>query len=173
MGCGIVKVNNVIYFNAILFGPIDVERLREVLGDVLGPEISKTEVFPFSHTNYYDNKMHLPLYKYFASYGVIESPANLPLYKRILVDIEKAFSVNNKRLVNIDIGYLALEKIVVASTKNFSHRLYLGMGVYGDLQFLRFQNKYKALDWTFPDYKENFVLQFFENLRNSLLERNK
>jgi hypothetical protein len=171
MSCGIIKVNKVVYFNAILFGPVDIEHVREVLRDLLGPEISKTDVFPFSHTHYYDSKMHLPLHKYFASYDVIESPANLPLYKRILVDIEKAFTVNNKRFVNIDVGYLALEKIVVASTKNFSHRLYLGMGVYGDLQFLRLQKKYKPLDWTFPDYKENFVLHFFENMRNFLLER--
>lgn len=164
-------VKKVIYFNAILFGPVDIERVKGVIESLLGPEILKTEIFPFTHTDYYDSKMFLPLYKYFASYNIIETPANLALYKRILVDVEKAFSKNNKRTINIDIGYLALEKIVVASTKNFSHRIYLRDGVYGDLQFIRFNNTYKPLDWTFPDYKQNFVLKFFESMRNFLLEQ--
>lgn len=165
------EVKKVIYFNAILFGPVDIEPVKEIIESFLGPEILQTEIFSFEHTDYYNSKMILPLNKYFTSYNIIETPANLALYKRILVDIERAFSKDNKRTVNIDIGYLALEKIVLASTKNFSHRIYLGQGIYGDLQFLRLKNRYKPLDWTFPDYKQNFVLKFFENIRNFLLEQ--
>lgn len=170
MDCGIKVVNKVIYFNAILFGPIDLEDVKKNLESLFGPEIYQTENFPFTHTDYYNSKMYPPLHKYFAAYNIIESPANLAIYKRILVDIEKTCSKDNRRFVNIDIGYLALEKIVVASTKNFSHRIYIGKGVYGDLQFLRLKNKYKPMDWTFPDYKQNFVLQFFEKVRNFLIE---
>jgi hypothetical protein len=165
------KVNKTVYFNAILFGCIDQQSVRHALEELFGPEVLQTEIFPFNHTDYYNEKMFLPLYKYFASYNIVESPANLALYKRLLVDIEKALSKENKRTVNIDVGYIALEKIVVASTKNFSHRIYLGEGIHGDLQFLRSGNKYKAQDWTFPDYKQNFVLKFFENTRNFLIEQ--
>ena len=86
------------------------------------------------------------------------------------VEIENKFLIDNKRMINIDPGYVALEKVVAASTKNFSHRIYLGNSIYGDLQLIRKKGSYEKLPWTFYDYNTILSLDFFEKLRNKLKE---
>ena len=72
------------------------------------------------------------------------------------------------RTVNIDLGCLSLENIQLATGKPYSHRIYLGKGVYSDLTYV-FQNKtYKPLLWTYPDYKEKEVVTFFNSARETL-----
>ena len=72
------------------------------------------------------------------------------------------------RTVNIDFGCLSLENMQLATGKPYSHRIYLGKGVYSDLTYV-FQNKsYKPLDWTYPDYKEKDMINFFNSVRETL-----
>ncbi|MDY6821377.1 MAG: DUF4416 family protein [Deferribacterota bacterium] len=162
------NVKKVIYFNALTFGPYNIETINDKTKLVLGQVLFNTKVFDFIHTDYYNDKMVTPLKKCFIVYTLIDYPHRLPVLKRLFVNLEKKYIYLNKRMFNIDIGYIALEKIVVASTKNFSHRIYLKGGIYGDLQFIRKDGKYRPLQWTFQDYKQDFVLSFFERARNYL-----
>jgi hypothetical protein len=167
---GIKSVTNVIYFNAILYNAEKIERIDEKLQPFFGLPVITTEEFFFNHTDYYNKEMGDHLVKYFAAYDIIKSPSSLPQYKIMLLDFEEKYMEGHSRVVNVDIGYLALEKIVVASTKNFSHRLYIGEDIYGDLQLIRKNEKYNSLPWTYKDYKQDFVINFFENLRQVLLK---
>ncbi len=72
-----------------------------------------------------------------------------------------------KRKINVDTSYLELAKLVVASTKNFAHRIYLGQGIYGDLQLRFSKNEFIPNEWTFPDYKSESSIQFFKNVRTT------
>ncbi len=75
-----------------------------------------------------------------------------------------------KRMVNIDPGYLALEKVVLASTKNYSHRIHLSKGIYADLAY-RFINKsYAPLEWTYPDYMWDDTIALFNRWRAEYIE---
>ena len=59
---------------------------------------------------------------------------------------------DGRRAVNVDPGYIALEHVVLGTTKGFSHRIYLGEGIFADLTLLYENGSYRRLKWTYPDY---------------------
>ncbi|MCH7754248.1 DUF4416 family protein [candidate division KSB1 bacterium] len=58
-------------------------------------------------------------------------------------------------------------KLVVASAKNFAHRIYLGRGIYGDLQLRYCQGAFVENECPYPDYKSEPILQFLEKTRKT------
>jgi hypothetical protein len=66
--------------------------------------------------------------------------------------MERARGTGGRREANIDPGYLLLERLVLATGKNFSHRIYVGRGIYADLTLIYQRGAYRALPWTYPDY---------------------
>ncbi|MGA1846928.1 DUF4416 family protein [Deferribacter abyssi] len=170
-GGGIRKPHKVVFFNAIL---VDI-RYENIIDNCLSPIFGLPKIvskkFRFSHTSYYEKEMGNNLVKYFACYDIIDYPDKLANYKRIAVDIEDFFKENGKRKVNIDPGYVAMEKVVAASTKNFTHRIYIGESIYADLQLYRKNKKYVSLPWTFYDYQTSNTLAFFEECRKFLEEK--
>jgi hypothetical protein len=73
------------------------------------------------------------------------------------------------RSVNIDPGYLDRTKLVLATTKDSSHRIYLGQGIYGDIELMYRSGSFVSLEWTYPDYREAFAIEFFNKVRNAYL----
>lgn len=73
------------------------------------------------------------------------------------------------RRVNIDPGYLDRMKLVLATTKDCSHRIYLGQGIYGDIELMYGSGSFACLEWTYPDYREPFAVEFFNRVRNKYL----
>ncbi|MCA1928154.1 MAG: DUF4416 family protein, partial [Calditerrivibrio sp.] len=86
------------------------------------------------------------------------------------LEIEDRFKCEGKRKLNLDPGYVAIEKVVAASTKNFTHRIYMGKGIYGDLQLQRRGKRYEPLPWTFHDYALNATLSFFDRVREKIMD---
>ena len=83
----------------------------------------------------------------------------------------KIYTVNEKRLVNIDPGYICPAKLVLATTKNYSHRIYLNKNIYGDIH-LQFSNgTFQSQPWTYPDYQNKENIRFFNALRKRYLEQ--
>ena len=83
---------------------------------------------------------------------------------------EKEFLQEGKRLVNIDIGMITVENLQLATTKKFSHRIYLGGGIYSDLTFIFREGHFQCLPWTYPDYAHEEIRGFFREMRNVLLD---
>jgi len=127
----------------------------------------KSASFKFNYTRYYEKEMGAGLEKQFFSFKSLGSPEQLIDRKRRALELEKKFSKGGLRQVNIDPAYLELAKLVVASTKNFAHRIYLGRGVYGDLQLRYCHGEFVENEWTYPDYKSEPILQFLEKTRNT------
>ena len=79
------------------------------------------------------------------------------------------------RVLNLDIGLLTLENLTLATGKNFSHRIFLGKGVFSDLN-LQFENKiFKPRPWAYPDYSHPDFINFFTWVRGFLhrIQKNK
>lgn len=169
-GGGVRKPTQVILFCAILFNTEQVENSEKVVEENFGEIFLTSKKFSFSHTNYYKPEMGESLIKYFAGINKFIYPDEIVDLKLKAVEVEEKFLIGNKRMINIDPGYVALEKVVAASTKNFSHRIYLGNSIYGDLQLIRKKGSYEKLPWTFYDYNTILSLDFFEKLRNKLKE---
>jgi len=170
-GGGFRQTGRVIFFNAVLYNRDEVKDPDLIAEPLFGKPLAKSAEFDFSHTSYYEPEMGENLSKYFALYERVEHPDNLPDYKIQAVDIEDKLQNERGRIINIDPGYIAMEKIVAASTKNFTHRIYLRDNIYGDLQLFRRKGRYVPMEWTFQDYAFDFVLGFFEKGRKILEER--
>ncbi|HNY92028.1 MAG TPA: DUF4416 family protein, partial [bacterium] len=78
-----------------------------------------------------------------------------------------------RRRVNLDPGYSEAAKLVLATTKNFGHRIYLGQGIYGDVQLFWRKGRFQSNPWTYPDYLEAKSLEFFSALRQDYLKEGK
>jgi len=108
---------------------------------------------PFDFTNYYEPEMGRDLQRQFVSFGPLARAEDLPRYKLEANEIEVALLVDNRRTVNIDVGYLDVHKIVLASTKEGPRRVYLGQGIWADLTLHYRKGAFHPFPWTFMDFK--------------------
>jgi hypothetical protein len=163
-----------------IVGFIFVERftvdsvLAELKNDI-GDVMLKSETLPFTHTHYYDEEMGDRLTREWRVFEKLLLPDRIVQLKQKTNEIEKSY-VNEKggRKVNIDPGLLSLSSLVLASTKNYSHRIYLGRGIYGEVTLIYKNHRFHPLEWTYPDYREKRALDFFcearKVLKNKLME---
>jgi hypothetical protein len=148
-----------------------VQHVKKLLTDQLGAVQFETPPFSFEFTSYYADEMGTQLKKTFFSFSRLIAPQELIGVKLATNKLEAETATQNRRSINYDPGYIEAAKLVLATTKNFDHRLYLGDGIYGDVQ-LRFRNKaFTAMDWTYPDYQQESVLNFFYKVRSWYLQQ--
>ncbi|RPI00754.1 MAG: DUF4416 family protein [Calditrichaeota bacterium] len=130
-----------------------------------GTILNVSDVLHFNHTTYYAEEMGEDLKKVFISFAQWINADELAAIKIFTNAIEQNHCENGKRRINIDPGYIELPKLVLASTKNFSHRIYIGRGIYGDVQLCWRQGGFQSNPWTYDDYKDEIVVTFFESIR--------
>lgn len=73
--------------------------------------------------------------------------------------------------MNIDPGYIADAKLVMPTTKNLSHRIYIASGIYADQQLMYYGKSFHPMPWTFADYKQPAVIDFFNRVRSRYFEK--
>ncbi len=122
-------------------------------------------ILSFYHTDYYQEEMGEGLKRVFVSFKRLIYPLDLPQIKVLTNKIEDKFSREGKRGVNIDPGYLDLAKLVLASTKDFNHRLYLGKGIFGEITLFYTEKTFKPREWTYPDYRTPECIALFNEIR--------
>ncbi|MEE9442803.1 MAG: DUF4416 family protein [candidate division Zixibacteria bacterium] len=150
----------------------DIETLKqvlEILENKFGPVEFESEHFDFSHTVYYKKEMGADLKRLFVSFEKPVMPDNLKDIKNETNSIERKFvNADGGRLVNIDPGLIGLANVILASTKEYSHRIYLGNGIFGEITLLYEDNSYRPLKWTYPDYRTADTIDFLQRVRESL-----
>lgn len=154
----------------LLFRTVDVQlRVLELLSEHYGTMDLLTEPIPFSFTTYYEREMGPGLLRQVAGFEDLVNPADLPDIKLATNQIELELSVQGKRTVNVDPGILTEERLILASGKNFTHRIYLRSGIYADLTLIYQKGAYRPLEWTYADYREPTLLQFLKAAKGKLL----
>jgi len=143
-----------------------IKKLSEFYGEI----DCHLEPYNFNYTDYYKDELGDNLKKTFISFTKLVDIEELPNIKIQTNEIENEFSKNDKRTINIDPGYIDSGKLVLATTKNYSHRIHLAKGIYGDVHLNIYKGKFKPNSWTYPDYRESLVLKYFENVRKIYLE---
>ena len=139
------------------------------LGQEFGVLSCRGDIRPFDRTRYYEKEMGSNLVRLFAAFRELVEMDRLPLIKLRSNEIEKQFAVEGCRRVNLDPGYLTAERIVLATGKNFTHRIYLGQGIYADLTLLFHRKSFRALPWTYPDYSDPEIIGYMNNLRRDYM----
>jgi hypothetical protein len=113
--------------------------------------------------------MGSPLFRRVFAFKPLISQSDLSAFKLATNKIEDYYSHQGRRRVNIDPGYMLRERFVLASGKNFSHRIYIGAGIYADLTLIYEKGSFKKLPWTYPDYSDGGMLKFLEQVRNKYI----
>ena len=147
--------------NRELFEPLAAE-----LSDSFGPVDMVSAWLPFDYTSYYEPEMGAPLFRRLLIYRGLINQEDLADIKLTTNRLEQSRLSNGKRRVNIDPGYLLFERLVLASGKNFSHRIYVGRGIYADLTLIYQRGRFEKLPWTYPDYADDPMLAFLRQVRN-------
>ncbi len=119
----------------------------------------------FEATDYYQNEMGKVLTRWFAGFYTLISPERLADIKLLSNQLEEHFSVDGQRCVNIDPGYLDLDKIVLASAKYGRQKIAVGRGIYADPVKHYYAKRFQSFDWTFPDFKSSLYDYYFVELR--------
>lgn len=125
----------------------------------------KSGILNFIHTNYYNDEMGTGLKRKFFSFRKEVPLKNIEKVKLISNKLEKKFSLNNKRTINIDPGYLDLSKFVLFSTKDYSHRIHIGRGIFAEVTLYFKNERFNAWPWTYPDYKTDQYISIFNYMR--------
>jgi hypothetical protein len=97
----------------------------------------------------------------------------LPSIKLWTNALEEDHACAGRRTVNIDPGYVSRDKLVLATTKDFFHRLYLGRGIYGEVTLHFQKGAFRHFSWTYPDYREKDVQEFLIKARASIAPQEK
>lgn len=146
-----------------------IKKFEEELGIIA----LQSSYFNFSEfTAYYEEEMGQPLWKAFYAFEKLREPEFLLNLKYHCYDVERETATpSGKRIVNLDPGYLTLSKVVLATFKDYSHRLYLGRYVYGEVTLFYREGSFQSFPWTYPDYKNDSVINFFNKVRTFYKEK--
>jgi hypothetical protein len=155
--------------------PAALDWARARLVDVLGPIALESPAFDFRETEYYTATMGAGITKRFWAFERPFAPEALVDLKlatnRWEEDYARTASHGEPRPLNLDPGYMTLGKLVLASTKDFAHRLYLGKGIYAEVTLFYRRQQWQHHEFTFADYRRADYQAFFTQCRDWLHAR--
>jgi len=125
--------------------------------------VSKWLAFDF--TSYYVSEMGAPLFRRMLAFKTLVKQTALAEIKITTNKLEQEYSSNGKRMVNLDPGYMLHARFVLATGKNFSHRIYIGRHIYADLTLIYTKGRFQTLPWTYPDYAAEAMLSYLTQVR--------
>jgi len=131
------------------FGPIDFE----------SPELE------FNCTDYYEREFGCGLRRRFISFSRLIGADSLAAIKCLTNKMEKKMSCCGRRKINIDPGYINMSKLVLASTKDFCHRIYLCRGIFAEVTLVYKKGSFTSWEWTYPDYRAQEYINIFNQIR--------
>jgi hypothetical protein len=154
------------FFASIIFSDSAIlSEVEAALTDFLGLIKERTPVMSFSQSDYYCREMGSDLKRYFILFRPFDGRERLAELKLATNGVEVNHAHEGRRRVNIDPGYIALEQMVLATTKGFAHRVYLGNGIFGDLTLTFDNGTYHRLPWTYPDYGSEELIALLNSWR--------
>ncbi|MFC1631944.1 DUF4416 family protein [Candidatus Omnitrophota bacterium] len=140
------------------FGPIDFE----------------SKPGPFNSTDYYTSEMGPNLSRQFFSFANLIDPGQLAAIKLYTNRLEARLSPKSaqlKRSINLDPGYISAAKLVLATCKNYAHRIYLDKGIFAEVTLQFHQGGFAAWPWTYPDYQSKEHLKTFTAIRQLYIKQ--
>jgi len=122
----------------------------------------------FDLTDYYEKEMGKGLLRKFISFKKIIDPGKLAVIKVYTNKIEQSLAKKNgSRNINLDPGYITESSLLLATTKNFQHRIYLSMGIFAEVTLRYCKGTFLPNEWTYRDYKTKEYNEIFLNIRNT------
>jgi len=145
-----------------------IPEVEQRLTSAYGPIDHRSAVIPFDFTDYYEPEMGDIIDRVLFSFERPIEADRLPEIKSQTNTFEQELAplyTAAKRPVNLDPGYIEQAKVILASTKNFYHRIYLGSGIFGEVTLHFKNNTFQFFPWTYPDYQSKEYQEFFLKMR--------
>jgi hypothetical protein len=159
----------VLLFVSTLYSSKDIfNQSNDILEKEFGDILFVSPSLPWDYSSYYKDEIGWPLFRQFIFFKNLMDPGLLVDIKRKTNEIESVLSVDGKRRINLDPGYLTLSKAVLVSTKDYAHRLYLGKGIYGEITLIYKDETYIPHIFTYRDYQDKSHIEIFMNAREML-----
>jgi len=134
-----------------------------------------SDIWPFTYTRYYENEMGPDILRQFLSFADLVDPGELAQIKHRTNALERDLAQSPKpafpRPVNLDPGIVETSKLILASTKNFSHRIYIGDRIYAEVTLSYQKGDWIIYPYTFPDYRQPTYHGFLSSVRERLREQ--
>jgi Domain of unknown function (DUF4416) len=162
------------YFAALLTAELELLTAAEPdLCAFLGEIDDRSGILPWNVSRFYEAEMGAGLLRRFLSFDPLLSPETLADIKLAAQNVEARYlrerGQGAARRINVDPGYVEAGKVVLASTKNASHRIYLRAGIFAEASLLYFDGAFHDCAYTYPDYRWPEAVQFFIACRTRYL----
>jgi len=153
-----------------------VQRARQLLCKCFGDTDFSSDYYPFDASDYYEEELGENPEKSFLSFDQLIRPDGIVEVKRETNELEKQIChdlalPHDLRPVNLDPGYMSLSKLVLATTKDFSHRIYIQRGIYAEVTLRYRDGNWQSWPWTYPDYASGIYSNFFTQMRERLKDQ--
>jgi len=134
-----------------------------------------SDVWPFTQTDYYKDEIGPNALRQFVTLEKLIDPGKLAQIKHDTNSLEQQLADSLKlslpRPVNLDPGFIEPSKLILASTKNFSHRIYIGNKMFAEVTLMYEKGNWRHFEFTFPDYRQSCYQDFLSKVRSRLLEQ--
>lgn len=140
-------------------------RAADELSALFGPIDFASELLPFTHSDYYNAELGTPILRQFLSFERLFDQGALSQAKHLTNALEQSLAIEGRRTVNLDPGYVTGAKLVLATTKDYNHRIYIGNGIYAEVTLHYHKGHFQPWPWTYPDYASPEYLSLFERIR--------
>lgn len=153
--------------------PTILPTVYQRLSDHFGPLDYTSELLPFTYTTYYAAEMGEGIQRQFISFKNLIDAGTLADKKLYTNQVEQEFAEENtqRRRVNLDVGYICMAKLVLASTKDHAHRIYLRDSIYAEITLRFYHKTFQPWKWTYPDYRSTAYINIFNHIRTIYREQ--
>jgi len=155
-----------LFFGLIFSNLESFQKVKSILESNYGNIDFQSPIIDFNFTDYYQPEMGQNLKRTFISIEKLICSQEITRIKKFSVSLEKKFSKDKKRIINIDPGYITQANIILSTTKDFSHRIHIKDGIFAEVTLLYHDKQFKDLPWTFPDYRTKEYKEYFYKIRS-------
>jgi hypothetical protein len=147
----------------------------EAVTDKFGHADFVSDVWLFDKTDYYKDQTGPHILRQFVSIEKLIDPGKLAKIKcktnKLEQKLARTLGLPLPRPANLDPGIIEASKLVLATTKNYSHRIYIGKKMYAEVTLIFDKGQWRPLGHTYPDYRQKCYYDFFFKVRTRLLEQ--
>lgn len=156
----------------IAAGRDTLTKVRPALEARFGAIDDESDVIDFAFTDYYQAEMGDNLVRTWLSFADLQPLDQLAATKLSANATEDEWRrPDGSRRINIDPGLLTKHNVVLATTKDYAHRIYLGQGIFAEVTLIFEHGEFRALKWTYPDYKSPAANTFLSRVRQHYLQK--
>jgi hypothetical protein len=141
--------------------------VEQALGQELGPIDYRSPLLRFDTTSYYEEEFGPDLQRIIVTFGRLCDASALAGVKCLTNELEARWAADGRRRINIDPGYIALGKFVLATTKDQAHRIDIGRGIFAEVTLRYRHGSFEPWEWTYPDYASAPYIALFNQLRRA------